>query len=101
MSAPAAGYIEVNECAILMSGNHALATWWIGYRARADRVGRVEVLDSGIGDHLRIRCEDADEAEWLASRLIDKGAPKTQVRANGPVSRGMYGRARRMEGGTC
>ncbi|MEX5711892.1 hypothetical protein AB1484_27255 [Parafrankia sp. FMc6] len=98
------GYIEVNETAILMSGNHALATWWIGYRARADKTGRVEVLTSGIGDLLRIACEDADEAEWLAGRLIDKGVPKARVRANGPLPRGIYapsGRARRMEGGAA
>lgn len=80
-------YIEVNETAVLMCGNHNTSEWWLGYRDRAEKVGRVDVLVAGVGDLLRIGCEDKAEAEWLASRLVDKGVPASAVRANRPIPR--------------
>lgn len=79
------GFVEVNETGILMSGRHD-AVWWMDYRSRAEKAGRVEVLIVGIGDLVRVACEDRDEAVWLAGHMVSHGGvPAACVRANGSI----------------
>jgi hypothetical protein len=80
------GFVEVNETGILMAGRRDAAVWWMDYRSRAEKAGRVEVLIVGIGDLVRVACGDRDEAVWLAGHMARHGGvPAACVRANGSI----------------
>lgn len=95
-----AGYVEVNETRVLMTGATEITEWWLLYEQRAHAAGRVtEVGPQVMGGRKRIVCDTADDACELADHLIARGLPKSAVRANGPTARGMAGRNRSVEGG--
>jgi hypothetical protein len=95
-------FVEVNETAILMRGDHAVSTWWLYYADRLKAGGRITTVAVSIGDLVRVSCETTADADWLAGHLIANGVPKSAVRANRPIPRKIRtasGRPRRMEGG--
>jgi len=75
--------VEVKDIVILSSRQGS--DWWLAYRDRYERIGRVTPVPGTAtpqGDHCRVACEDREHAEWLAAHMVEHGGvPRSAVKA--------------------
>lgn len=71
--------VEVNEAKVLASGRGV--NYWLAYRQRAEKSGRIEIITASIGgDRVSIPCATVAHAEWVAAILRAKGVPTTALK---------------------
>ena len=72
--------VRVEEPRTLTYGSRAAADWWVLFRLRMP-ASRFTVVKSGFpGDIVDVACESAEDAEWLAARMVEVGVPKAALK---------------------
>jgi hypothetical protein len=67
-------YVEVSEPKIHQYCGVEARQWWMDYRIRADKVGRVDVRSSTmVGDVVRVACDSRTHAVELARLMAERG----------------------------
>jgi hypothetical protein len=71
--------VEVNECRVFAT--QMGVDWWNLFRHAHTDSGRITTLTpSPAGDLCSVACDSREDAQWLASHMLEQGLPKSAVK---------------------